>query len=261
MTKPIGTGSDQAVQIQGLQTEAGIVRREPDLSNGDRGTSGKHTKEPASEKRQSSGHKKDSGGDISQRMALFEQQLLVAGKPRPSSNDSETGDGDAKEDRAVLQVLFDSTRPAASGGPAAPPTVSTHSRVDARVERIFRQVTMQVEAAIRPGPCVTPAPVTITIPLDATATGLSNIEVTLGDTMVAVKLNFAPILLPGDASQQLIGAAGQLGHMLQAHLPGRGIRIMQSFSAADDAPDDQDRNQALAGAASPAARIEHEDRQ
>ncbi len=164
------------------------------------------------------------GGDagLSHRFTLFEQKLEWAEQNRPFADT----DGQEDQNSDVVQILFDSTR-------AEPQKVGTvvqdlRGEIEVRIERIVKEVATRIDAAIRPGPGVGSGPVTISIPLDKVDAGMTKIEVTVTNSLVTVKLCFPGTMGAPDANAQLLAAAGELGQLLQAQLPGRRIKVTRA---------------------------------
>jgi len=215
-------------QLQQRQFHAGAD--ETHFSTGGRKTRERDAREYADDNHQSFGQRDDSDATLSQRFALFERTLHQAARDRSSRRD----DDEDQADGDVIQVLFETGQQRSHGGSPAPAQQSEASPTEARAERIFKQVSMRIDAAIRPGPSVSPGPVRITIPVDPADVGSTRIEVTLSDALVTVKLYLPAASSPAEASPQLLGAASQLGLLLQAHLPGRQIRIVQAAASPDE---------------------------
>lgn len=170
----------------------------------------------------SAGNKAGGDAGLSHRFTLFEQKLEWAEQNR-SFTDAD-GQGDQRND--VVQVLFDSTRGEAQ-------KVSTvvqdlRGEIEVRIERIVKDVSTRIDAAIRPGPGVGSGPVTISIPLDKADVGMAKIDVTVTHSLVTVKLCLPGPMGAPDTGAQLLTAASELGQLLQAQLPGRRIKITRT---------------------------------
>ena len=240
MIKATLSDSSQHVQIQALRNEFNAFRRESSLSKDAKGSPNGDNKEFGEGHRNASRQQNELGAALFQRFTLFERQLLEAGtfQSRRAGGDQTDKDSDTNAGERVVQILFESASISRNEGPASAPPQSGRASLDARVERIFAQVAMQVDSAIRPGPCITIGPVRISIPMDATGSGMTSIEIAVEDGLVTVKLCLNAMRMPGDVSQQLLAAAGQLGQTLQTLLPGRRIKILQSAPAVNDTPDE-----------------------
>jgi len=234
MTKDIRPIPNPMANLSGLLKEASSFRQDPQFSKGGKGTPTKDPRDYARDGRQTASQQKGSDAALSQRSAFFEQKLFQAEKDQGfQSRDDEDGSGEE-----AVQVLFETAQPGRQGGAVAQAAQTARSETSARVDEIFKQITMRVDAAIRPGPAVASGPVSMNIPLNVSESGLTGIQVSLSDTAVTVKLCFPAAPTPGDASQQLLAAASQLGQLLQAHLPGRRIRIEQSTPTIEEAQKD-----------------------
>ncbi|QFT33939.1 hypothetical protein FIV00_25815 [Labrenzia sp. THAF82] len=172
---------------------------------------------------------RSSGISSNQSGALF--QKIMGRVNTAGGKDDSTGDrGSREHGDEVTVVLFDA-RPAAAGSPApAQVTKPLSPELDSQVQQIYEKIVSRMDAAKRPGPVVSNAPVNFNIPVDAGSQGLHRLEVSFSDSQVTVKLFFPA----GEAGQNLVNAAGQLGHLLQGHLPNRRIKIVQAISQSEE---------------------------
>lgn len=161
--------------------------------------------------------------------ALFQE--IMGRVNNAGGKDDRTGErGSREHDDEVTVVLFDA-RPAVAGSQApAPAAKSLPPELDSQVQEIYEKIVSRMDAAKRPGPVVSNAPVNFNIPVDAGSQGLHRLEVSFSDSQVTVKLFFPA----GEAGQNLVNAAGQLGHLLQGHLPNRRIKIVQAVSQSEE---------------------------
>ncbi|MEO9530038.1 hypothetical protein [Roseibium sp.] len=220
------------VTSHGVDRQAG--RHGSQSTMGEKGSSSRDDKGYSRDQKPAFGQHKGADAALSQRSSLFQQKLLETGADRDAR---ERGDGDDPDEGVVL-VLLQAGLSSRSSAPGALSASPSRPDVDTRVEQIFKHVTKCLEAAARPGPSIPSASVKINIPLETAGTGLNRIEVTLGDTLVTVKLCLPANAATRDVSEQLLAAAHQLGQSLQAHFPGRRIKILQSSDGADAAPDE-----------------------
>lgn len=208
----------------------------------------KNTQTHTRDNGKSSAQTKDGDTGLNQRSALFAQKLEVAERDQGAQSQNQEQREDDDEQDVLLWEIAPSLRTEMAGA-SLKAAIALQPETDTRVEKIFKQVSIRLDAAIRPGPQVATTPQTISIPLDQATTGLTHIDVVMSDDLVTVKLvgminapqtagSAGPVLSTGvtgpDPNQQLLAAAAQLGQMLQAHLPGRRIRIVQSLKAEED---------------------------
>ena len=242
MIKPTRSDPASTAQMPLVRNESAPFQREQGLFNDGKGKSKSGTKEFGEGNRHAGARQGDSGAAMSQRSTLFTQHLLDAGalwsRHGGGAHSGDDGDSETGNAAEVVHVLFESAPLARSEGPVAAPPQAMRQALDDRVERVFAQVSMQVTAAIRPGPQVTSGPINISIPTGEPGSGLSQIDIAIGDGLVTVKLCLPGVPVPGDASQQLLAAASQLGQLLQTHLPGRRIKIVQASTAPGAAQDE-----------------------
>jgi hypothetical protein len=235
MTKMERQGSSPDTRMARLFSENGALRHEATAFARGYGTSAKDTKGSARDKQQTCGRDSQSDASLSERFARFEHKLNRA----EEEDDGQSGDGDGKSDEAAMLVLFETGNARNFEASAVQPSKSTFPQGALRAEEIFMQVSRRLDAEMRPGPAVSSGPVQIVIPLQTGGSGVTRIEVTLSEGGVAVKL-CVPVAQAG-ASQELLAAASQLGQLLQAHLPGRRVKIVQSSAESDDKDKDSSK--------------------
>lgn len=194
---------------------------------GGKGSAGaKDTKKNSGEFREGALSSQKGGGIASsQSSALFQVMMGLA------KDDGADRDGTREGGDETMIVLFETRQGGTSISAPAKAQQSSPAGLDSQVEQIYEKIISRLESVKRPGPVVSNAPVNFNIPVNAGAQGLSRLEVSFTDAQVTVKLFFPA----GEAGQDLMLAAGQLGHLLQGHLPNRRIKILQAVSQSDEA--------------------------
>ncbi len=134
-------------------------------------------------------------------------------------------------------ILLDTGVPARTRGTTAPGNAPSLADTQQQVDRIFKQVSARIEAAIRPGPQITNGSVKLSIPVDLPGSGQARIDISLSETQLTVKLAFPAFAGELGAGHELAATAAMLGQRLQSHLPGRRIQIVHSSRSSDDTRD------------------------
>ncbi|EHS51702.1 hypothetical protein PDO_5075 [Rhizobium sp. PDO1-076] len=241
MTKIIPMVAEHQVRMCNMPAEA-LPHRQLRFLSSEQNALAKDAKGSSGEQEHALAKRKGTELPLACQLSQFELLLHKADKELRLKYE----ENDINTEYGAVQILFDSS--AVVDLPATPhlPNDNKQAELEARIERIFADVTLRVNAAIRPFHAIASGPVTITVPIDGGDNGLNRIEVTLVESIVTIKLCLPEFSINGGASEQLVAATSQLGQLLLSHLPGRRIKIVQSA----DTPNDGNDGEAVAAASS-----------
>ncbi|WP_341367287.1 hypothetical protein [Yoonia sp. BS5-3] len=191
------------------------------------------------------GHGRSNSSVLVSQNAL-EQLLDTPEQPRHSGQQDtdDTPGRDTGDDQTHVLVTLTPEKAAAKEAPVLQAATAANQQI--KTDEIAKLVSRQMDAALRSGPVVTPLPVSLSIPLDA-STGLKEVQVVMNEGVLTVTV----VRGVDQAAHDIKQAALNLAQILQNRYPAKTIKVAQRLEDAADPVEEAGPTQAKSGAASP----------
>ncbi|MEL6840633.1 MAG: hypothetical protein AAFP85_15180 [Pseudomonadota bacterium] len=162
----------------------------------------------------------------------LEQLLETPQQQRQQGDDAmeDSTDSDAQDDSTQVLITLTPEKMGGKDAPTTQPTIAVNQQI--KVDEVAKLVARQMDAALRTGPVVTPLPISLSIPLDA-STGLKEVQVMMNDGSLTVT-----VLRSADqAMHDIKQAALNLAQVLQSRYPTKTIKIAEKADDGAEAVD------------------------
>ena len=236
MTRAIDTTAIPPSEIHDLSANEQSRRENRDVLHGRNGRSAEDGRDYGRDRRERGSHGDAFEAVQSDSIAHFSRVMMQAAK-RPSDDDGQ--DDDTTSEEGGVQVLFDSSLrlPTALNRDALSQVPSDGARIDMQIDQIVSRIDLHLKAAVRASHMSSERSTTFSLPASGSTPGLQNVAVTFTDTSLTVNLCFQTAFGGNEATSDLLAATAHLAQVLQGHLPGRRIRVVQSSGTANATSD------------------------